>query len=58
MKMVQVSFDLKEENKCSLVGSQEITYHIIFYANMEFTTKSRFVTVGHQMNPPVSARYA
>ena len=55
MKMVQVAFGFKEEVKCVTLGYQEITCHVIFNVNMDFTGKAHSVTGGHQKEPPASA---
>ena len=54
---MQVSFYFKDEGKCSPIGYQDITIHVVFYVKIDLIRKTHFVEEVSWTEPPTSDTY-
>ena len=58
MTNVSIYFHILDHGEENPVGYEHINCHLMFYVDMDFRRKARFVAGGHTINPPAESTYA
>ena len=57
MTEVGIYFELFEDGKVAPIGWNKVTGHLVWYFNMYFTRKERWVLEGHKNPNPIGSTY-